>query len=166
MTTNNLKELVAVLFEKVHILEEIRDRLEDEQRCIIEFHPESLDEKTRDAEESFRRLNLVNRRFRAILERSGNELGLTGKVSLSSLIDAIEADDGIQLRELQDRCFSAAAAVSSLLSMNELLLKNSLDIVGRSLSLFSTLLGGAETYGSAGRLSSGKAVAGILCREI
>jgi hypothetical protein len=166
MKTNSLKELVAVLGEKVLLLETVRDRLEEEQRCIIDVYPDALAKNTEAAEECISRLNSLNSRFRTLLSRTGDELGITEAESLSSIISAVEPETGIQLRDLQKRCFSVAGAIGVIIKMNQALLKNSLDIIGRSLSLFSTLLGGAETYGAAGRISNGKADAGIFCREI
>ena len=166
MTTNSLKELVAVLGEKVLLLETVRDRLEEERRLIVDIQPDRLDKNTDAAEECISRLHSLNARFRTLLSRAGEELGVPGAESLSSLISAVEPDTAVQLRDLQKRCFSVAGAITAIIKMNQALLKNSLDIVGRSLSLFSTLLGGAETYGAAGRISNGKADAGILCREI
>lgn len=166
MTTNSLKELLAVLGEKALLLESVRDRLEEEQRCIMEARTEGLDEKTRDAEESISRINALNGRFKTLLSKTGDELGLPEAESLSPLISVVEPETRIQLRELQQRCFSAAGEIGGIVTMNQALIRNSLDIIGRSLSLFSNLLGGAETYGAAGRISSGKAAAGICCREI
>jgi hypothetical protein len=52
------------------------------------------------------------------------------------------------------------------LATNEGLIKHSLTVIDRSMSLFKRFLGGCETYGAAGRISNGKAASGILCREI
>lgn len=166
MPTNSLKELIEVLSEKAVLLESVQKALEEERRCLIESRPEGLDEKTRDAEESISRLNNLNSRFRTLLARTGDEVGLPGVETLSSLIAAVEPQTRIQLKDLQERCISAAGAIGGIIAINQALIKNSLAIIGRSLSLFSNLLGGAETYGAAGRVSNGKAAAGIFCREI
>jgi hypothetical protein len=166
MTTNSLQELTVILAEKTRVLEAVREKLAEGQRCIIEVRPEVLAEKTGEAEEGFRTLDSLNIRFRKLLPKAAHELGLPENSALSVLISAADPDSGIQLQALQERCFSVAGAIASLLSMNELLIKNSLDIVNRTLKLFSTILGGAETYGEAGRISSGKAAAGIICKEI
>ena len=165
--TNSLKELIAVLVEKARILESVRERLAEGQRCIIEARPDRLAEETGEAGESFLRLNSLNKRFTTLLPRVAKEMGLPEKTSLSALISAVNPESGIQLRELQDRCFSIAGAIATILSMNEVLIKNSLDIIGRSLALFCNLLGTPETYGAAGRMSNNdKMAASIICREI
>lgn len=166
MPTNSLNELVAVLLEKAQLLESVRDSLEEEQRCIIKADPEGLGAKTLAAEEGITRINDLNSRFKTTLARSGEDLGIPQAKTLSSIISAVEPETRIRLRELQERCFSAATAIGGIIATNRLLITNSLDIIDRSLSLFSNLLGGAETYGAAGRISSGKAAAGICCREI
>jgi hypothetical protein len=166
MSINSLKELIEVLSNKAVLLESVQKALEEERACLLECRPEGLDEKTRDAEESISRLNNLNSRFRTLLARTGEELGLPEVETLSALIPAVEPQKREQLRELQERCFSAAGAIADITAMNQALIKNSLEIIGRSLALFSNLLGGAETYGAAGRVSSGKAAAGIFCREI
>jgi len=166
MPTSSLKELIALLSEKAHLLESVQKALEEERRCLMESRPEALNEKTREAEETIVRLNKMNSRFRTLLTRTGEEVGRPEVETLSSLISAVEPQNRVHLRVLQERCFSAAGAIGGIIATNQALIKNSLEIIGRSLSLFSNLLGGAETYGSAGRVSNGKAVAGIFCREI
>jgi hypothetical protein len=166
MSTNSLTELTAVLAEKVHILESVRENLEEERRCIIAAQPEQLEENRRRAEESMTRLNLLNGRIRTLLDRTGSELGLPETDSISSLIPAIDPEARLKLRKLQNRCIAVVEAISGLLVINDGLIKQSLDIIGRSIALFSRLLGGCETYGAAGQLTNGKGAGGIFCREI
>jgi hypothetical protein len=166
MSTNNLTELMTVLAEKVDILESVRETLEEEQRCIIEARSERLEENTSRAEEFMTRLNVVNNRFRTLLARTGEELGIPDAGSLSSLISGVDTEARQKLRFLQKKCFFAAEAINRLLVINEGLIKHSLDIIDRSIFLFSRLLGGGETYGSAGRILNGKAAGSILYREI
>jgi hypothetical protein len=161
-----MTELMLVLAEKADILESVRETLEQEQRCIIEALPERLEENTSSAEEFMTRLNIVNNRFRTLLARTGEELGIPDAGSLSSLISEVDPDARQKFRFLQKKCFSAAEAINRLLVINEDLIKHSLDIIDSSISLFSRLLGGCETYGSAGRILNGKAAGGILYREI
>jgi hypothetical protein len=166
MSTSNLKELTTLLAEKARLLETARERLTQGQKCIIEADIARLDDATSKAGENFIRLNEISSRFGTLLSLSCRELGLSEKGSLSTFIAAIGPERSSELRKLQERCISAAGAVSSILGMNEALLKNSLDLVGRSLTLFSSLLCAGETYGAGGRISSGKSAAGIVCREI
>lgn len=166
MATSSLRDLESVLAEKARILEAVRERLAAGQRCIIAADAKRLDEETRKAEEGFNRLNLLNESVRSILARSGDELGLPDKEQLSTIIAALEPEARSRFQELQKRCYSVAGSISILLTMNEALLKNSLDIVGRSLTLFGTFLKGEETYGAAGRMTNSGTAAGIICREI
>jgi len=166
MSTNSLKELISVLSEKAVLLESVQKALEEERRCIIEARTERIEENTRRAGEFMSSIYLLNSRFKTLLVRTGKELGLPDSGSLTIIISGVDPEGQLQLRALQERCFSAADAIKSLISMNEGLIKNSLEIIGRSISLFSRILGGGETYGAAGRILSGKAAAGIICREI
>jgi hypothetical protein len=144
----------------------VQRALEEERRCLIEARPEGIEENTRIAGEFMTGIILLNSRFETVLVRTGKELGLPDAGSLSLVISGVDPEDQLQLRALQERCFSAAGAIKRLISMNEGLIKNSLEIIGRSISLFSRILGGGETYGAAGRILNGKSAAGIICREI
>jgi len=166
MATNSLTDLMAVLAEKVRVLESMRFFLEEEERCITLLKPEQLAENTRRAEGLMTRLNLANDRFRALLSRAGDELGIPEVGNLSSLLPGVEPEIRAQLLILQKDCFSAAAGIKHHLAVNEGLIKQSLNVIDRSMSLFRRFLGGCETYGAAGRISNGKAASGILCREI
>jgi hypothetical protein len=166
MSINSLTELTSVLAEKVHILESVQFFLEEEERCIIALKPEQLEENTRQAEELMTRMNVVNDRFRVLLSRVGDELGLHEAGTLSALLPGVNPEIRVQLRILQKKCFSAATAIKHHLAINEGLIKQSLSVIDRSMSLFIRFLGGCETYGAAGRILNGKAASGILCREI
>ncbi len=166
MATRTGEDLLSALVEKTRLLESMRDSLEEEQRLIIQARADRLEENTRQALDLISGMNLLKNRFRTLLLQTGSELGLAECGTLSSVIPGMEPEIRLRLQALQKRCFTAVDAINSLLVTNEGLLKNSLDIIDRSLSLFSRLLGGCETYGAAGRLHSGKAQAGILCREI
>ncbi len=166
MATKSSEDLLSVLAEKTRVLESVRDSLEEERRLIIEARTDRLEENTRQALELISGLNLLKNRFRSLLLQTGSELGLAECGTLSSVIPGIEPATRLKLQAMQSRCFAAVDAINHLLLINEGLLKNSLDIIDRSISLFSRLLGGCETYGAAGRLHRGKAQAGILCREI
>jgi hypothetical protein len=166
MATNSHADLISVLGEKVRVLESLRDTLEEEQRLIIEARTEGLDENTRKALGFISSLNLLNSRFKALLISIGKEPGLSDDVSLSSMIRGADPGDQLELRAMQKKCFAVVDAINRLFIMNEGLVRNSLDIIDTSLSLFSRLLGGCETYGAAGRILNGKARAGIICREI
>ncbi len=166
MATNSIGDLIAVLAEKVEVLESMRETLDEEQRLIIEARVDQLDDNTNRALAFVSRLNLLNGRFKALLLSTGKELGLSDDVTLSSLMPAADPQERLELNALQKRCFAAVDAINRLLVMNKGFIRNSLEIIDGSLSLFSRLLGGCETYGAAGHLSTGKAQAGIICREI
>ncbi len=166
MAKNSIDDLIAVLGEKVQALESMRETLEEEQRLIIEARVEQLDDNTNRALAFVSRLNLLNGRFKALLLATGRELGLSDDITLSSLMQAADPQEKLELGVLQKRCFAAVDAINLLLIMNKGFIRNSLEIIDGSLSLFSRLLGGCETYGAAGRLLAGKAQAGIICREI
>ncbi len=166
MPTSSLTELMAVLGEKADLLEAMGRALEEERRLIIAARTDRLDENTARAAECVAALNQLNSRFRALLLRSAEERGIPGIDSLSSLMAAVDPDSRLKLKALQKRCFAAAEAIARPNGTNEGLIRNSLDIIGRSISLFSRLLSGYETYGAAGRIQYGKSHSGILCREI
>jgi hypothetical protein len=157
---------MSVLAEKLRIMESMRLFLEEEERCIIELRPKQLEENTDRAEELMTRLNIVNDRFRVLLLRAGDELGLPEVGTLSALLPGVNPKNRVQLSILQKKCVSTATAIYHHLAINEGLIKQSLKVIDRSMSLFIRFLGGCETYGAGGRILNGKAASGILCREI
>jgi hypothetical protein len=157
---------MSVLSEKVHVLESMQFFLEEEERCITEHKPKQLEENTRKTEELMIRLNTVNDRLRVLLFRVGDELGLHGAGTLSSLFPGVSPEIRIQLRTSQERCFTAAAAIKHHLKINEGLIKQSLSVIDRSMSLFIRVLGGYETYGANGCILKAKAARGVLRQEI
>lgn len=166
MSKNSQTDLMSVLSEKVRVLESMQFFLEEEERCIIEHKPEQLEENTRQTEELMNRLNAVNDRLRLLLFRVGDELGLNEAGTLSSLLPGVSPEIRVQLRTSQKKCFSAAAAIKHHLEKNEGLIKQSLSVIDRSMSLFIRVLGGYETYGANGSMLKVKAARGVLRQEI
>jgi hypothetical protein len=166
MLTINLTELMSVLSEKVNVLESMRFSLEEEERCIIAHKPMQLQENTRQTEELMARLNAVNDRLGVLLLRVGGELGLKETGTLSALLPGVSPEIRVQLRMFQEKCFSTAAAIKHHLAINERLIKQSLSVIDRSMSLFIRVLGGYDTYGANGCILKAKAARGVLCREI
>ena len=166
MATHSLSDLISVLGEKVGTLESLVDILKEEQRFIVEARTEQLNENTRLALASISTMNILNGRFRELLVKTGSEFGLSETGSLTDLFPGVDPESCLALKRLQKRCFTAVDTINRLLAMNEGLIRNSLNIIDRSISLFGRLLGGCETYGSAGRMRKGRAQAGMFCREI
>ena len=166
MSTNSLTDLISVFSEKLQVLESIQYFLEEEERCIIEHKPKRLEENTRQTEELMTRLNAVNDRFGVLFCQARDELGLHEAGTLSALFPRVNPEIRVQLRALQKKCFSTAAAIKHHLAINEGLIKQSLRVIDRSMSLFIRVMGGCETYGPTGRILKGNAANGILFREI
>jgi len=166
MSTNSLTDLLSVLAEKVNALESMQFFLEEEERCITEHKPMQLEENTRRIEGIMTRLNAVDDRLRTILFRVGDDLGLHEAGTLSSLFPRVNPEIRVQLRKSQEKCLSAANEIKRRLAINEGLIKHSLRVIDRSMSLFIKVLGGIETYGPTGHILKGKAASGILFREI
>jgi flagellar biosynthesis/type III secretory pathway chaperone len=159
-------DLISILAENEKVLAELALVLTDEQRCIVDLDLASLAENGGRKEKITTRLSRVRDESRAMIRQAGGELGLNGAPSLTALIDAAGTDEQERLRPLQRRIQRLATALERQHEVNRRMLQNSLNMINGSMALFARLLGGCDTYGAQGRISSGSTGWSMLRQEM
>ena len=144
----------------------MRFALTEEQDCIVDLDLERLAENGGRKEQITARLTRVREECRTAMQHAGCELGLDKSPSLSAIIDAAAEAEQVRLRPLQRRLMRLARSLERQHDMNRKMLENSIGMINSSMTLFGRLLGGCDTYGAQGRISSGRASGSILRREI
>jgi hypothetical protein len=164
--TSSIAELITLLTENERAMEELTLTLAEERRCITDMDLAGLAENGYRKEAAMARVIRVKAECGELMGRTGTELGLKETRTLSTLIAAAAATDQAKLRPLQRRQVMLAKALEEELSLNRRMLDNSIGLVESSMALFGRLLGGCDTYGARGRITSGRSMGSILRREI
>ena len=163
---SSMVELITLLSENEKVLGEMAVALSEEQRCVVDLDLERLTENGDRKEEITARLMIVREECRAVMKQAGCELGLKEISSLSTLIDAASTADQRKLHPLQQRLMRLAQALERQHDLNRRMLENSIGLIKSSMALFSRLIGGCDTYGARGQISSGRSRGSILRQEI
>lgn len=163
---SSVAELISLLSENERILGELSSALTDEQRCIVDLDLERLAENGGKKCEIMDRLTRVRDEGRALLRQAGAELGIHEIESLTALIAAAAAAEQHQLRPVQQRLLRLSQRLERQHAANRRMLENSIGMIKSSLALFVRLLGGCDTYGAQGRITSGGTSGSIFRQEI
>jgi flagellar biosynthesis/type III secretory pathway chaperone len=159
-------ELISLLTENEKVLAELSFALKEEQSCIVNPDLVRLVENCGRKEEITGRLLKVRDKCRELMLQAGGELDLKEAPSLSVLVAISAADEQIVLRPLQRRLERLARALERQHIMNRKLLENSIGMIKNSMALFTSLLGGCDTYGAKGQINCGRSSGSILRQEI
>jgi len=162
----NMDRLIALLTEKERIMEEMAGSLTEEQSRIIEMNAAAVTDSTRSKEEVTARLALVTAECRDLMGVVGSERGMESSGALTLLMTVASDAERKTLAPLQQRLLRLAEDLVRRQDLNRRLLVRSLALIERSISLFSRVLGGCDTYGAHGHVSTGAAGLSFLSREI
>lgn len=162
----DMARLVALLARKGEVMEEMVRSLGEEQEGIIAMNPGAVTASCRKREEIAARLAPLTDECREVMALAGAERGLSGSITLSRLIESATDTERNDLLPLQQRLVRLGGSLQRQQELNRRLLAQSLGVIERSVSLLSRLLGGCDTYGVHGRVSTGIAGVNILSREI
>lgn len=161
-----MDELISLLNENGTLLEEMTQVLEEERDCIIGRDLAGLKKNTRCKEELTPRLAMLQEKCAASLRHVAAEQGITGECTLSSLLAVASASGQEQLRHLQQRLLCLARLAERQHNVNRRLLQRSLGGIQACMAQFARVLGGSNTYGESGALTSGIALGSIVRQEI
>ncbi len=162
----SVAELITALGDNHSALEEFRQLLQEEQRCIVDLDLSGLSTNGESKEKILLQLQTLNGICQEHLRRAGMEMGLAADSSLTPLIAKAAPPVRDTLLKLQNSIFDVAGAVNRLNSVNRELLQNSLSMTSRSMEFFLKLLQSTDTYGAGGQMAEGTAQIRLLCQEI
>lgn len=164
--TETIAELIGVLTEKGTILEEMRNLLEEEQKCIVALDLARMEANQEEIDKATVRMETLNNNCRLLIAKSGEELGLSGNSTLTPIISRVRPPEKDRLEGLQTSLFSSSSALDGLLAVNRGLIQDSLGVVERSISFFNVVFTKSTTYGEAGRMVSNPTGVRLVCKEI
>ena len=164
--SSSMARLIALLTLKERTMEEMVRILSEEQSRIIDMNPAAVAESNLMKEEVISRLSGLSEECQVLMASVGAERGLEQSVNLSLLIGTASDLERQNLLPLQRRLVLLAGSLNRQQELSRMLLTHSLGLIQRSMALFSKLLGGCDTYGARGRVSTGSAGISFLSREI
>jgi len=162
----SLDSLISLLSENEQVLSDLAEALDEEQRCIVDLDLQQLAENSSRKMQIMARLGKFREEGMRLMQEAGTELGCTETPNLTGLLSVAGSREQARLAPLQQRLMNRARTVERQHEINRRILEKSNGMINSSLSLCARMLGGCDTYGAQGRISSGMAGVSILRREI
>lgn len=161
-----IADLIATLATKGELMQELKRLLNREQSCLVALDLAGLEETQQEIARAMERMAEVSDLCRSKVAALGEELGLTGRATLSPIIERMQNPEKGALREAQTRVTAQARALEGAVTLNRGLLEDSLKVVEYSVNFFNRLFNPGDTYGFAGALVSRRGGSRFVCKEI
>jgi hypothetical protein len=162
----SITELIAALSEKGAVLTEMTRLLEEEQACLASLDLARMDENQQQIGTVMERMALLSHSCQTLIGSVGAELGLPANQTLSPIIEKVGQPERGALKSVQRRIAEQSQALNGALTLNRVILEDSLNVVGGSLNFFNRLFNPVDTYGNAGFMVSNRGGSRLVCKEI
>ena len=161
-----LNDLLGLLEGEIGLYASMLLALQKEKKAIVDSNHEELNETSREKENLFLKIRILEEQRLSVLEKLARNLGQPAQdLTLSKLSQLVQEPQSTQLVDCHSTFLSLAQSIQEINLSNKALLTHSLDLVKGSLSLLSDFLssnpvyyrtGKMEAGGQSGRLLSGK----------
>ena len=161
-----LNNLLIRLKGKIGIYASMLLAKKKKKKAIVDSNHNELIETSREKENLFLKIRILEEQRLSVLEKLAQGLGQTSQdLTLSKLSQLVQEPQSTQLVDCHSTFLSLAQSIQEINLSNKELLTHSLDLVKGSLSLLSDLLssnpvyyrtGKMEAADQSGRLLSGK----------
>lgn len=162
----NIKELIVALSEKGLLLAEMTRLLEEEQACMASLDLALMEKNQQQIDKATEGLAELSNRCQNMIDSIGSELGLAGNQTLTPIIERMGQPESGALKIAQSRVAEQSKTLEGALTLNRVVLEDSLKLVEGSLNFFNRILNPVDTYGNAGSMVSRRGGSRLVCKEI
>jgi len=162
----NIKELIVALSEKGLLLAEMTRLLEEEQACMASLDLALMEKNQQQIDKATEGLAELSNRCQNMIDSIGSELGLAGNQTLTPIIERMGQPESGALKIAQNRVAEQSKTLEGALTLNRVVLEDSLKLVEGSLNFFNRILNPVDTYGNAGSMVSRRGGSRLVCKEI
>ena len=127
--------------------------LQKEKRSVVDANIEKLTESTKEKENLFLKIRILEEQRLIMAERVSEMLGEPGRsLTLTQLSQRVEEPYATRIKDSQSSLLSLAQSIQEINESNKALLNHSLDLVKGSLNLLNDLLPSCPVYFRTGRI--------------
>jgi flagellar biosynthesis/type III secretory pathway chaperone len=127
--------------------------LQKEKRSVVDSNIEKLAESTKEKENLFLKMRILEEQRLVMAEKLSEMLGEPRRaLTLTRLCQLVEEPYATRIRDSQSSLLSLAQSIQEINLSNKALLKHSLDLVKGSLNLLNDLLSSCPVYFRTGRM--------------
>ena len=162
-----LTKFVGLLDEEIDLYESLLSILQKEKSAVVDSSLEKLIESSKEKENLFLKIRILEEQRPVILERLAQKLGQsTQSLTLTKLSHLVQEPYATRIRNCQSSFVSLVQSIQEINLANKALLNHSLELVRGSLSLLNDLMSSNQIYYRTGKMQlndqSGKLLSGKI----
>jgi flagellar biosynthesis/type III secretory pathway chaperone len=162
-----LNDLLGLLEGEIGLYASMLLALQKEKKAIVDSNHEGLNETSREKENLFLKIRILEEQRLSVLEKLAQSLGQPSQgLTLSKLSQLVQEPQSTQLGDCHSTFLSLAQGIQEINLSNKALLTHSLDLVKGSLSLLSDLLSSNQVYYRTGKMEAGNQSGRLLCGKV
>jgi len=162
-----LNDLLGLLEGEIGLYASMLLALQTEKKAIVDSNPTELNETSREKENLFLKIRILEEQRISLLEKLAQELGQPSQdLTLSKLSQLVQEPQATQLGECHSTFLSLAQSIQEINQSNKTLLTHSLDLLKGSLSLLSDLLSSNPVYYRTGKMEVGDQSGRLLSGKV
>ena len=162
-----LNDLLGLLEGEIGLYASMLLALQKEKKAIVDSNHEELNETSREKENLFLKIRILEEQRLSVLEKLARNLGHPARdLTLSKLSQLVQEPQSTQLVDCHSTFLSLAQSIQEINLSNKALLTHSLDLVNGSLSLLSDLLSSSPVYYRTGKMEAGDQSGRLLSGKI
>ena len=162
-----LNDLLGLLEGEIGLYASMLLALQKEKKAIVDSNHEELNETSREKENLFLKIRILEEQRLSVLEKLARNLGHPAQdLTLSKLSQLVQEPQSTQLVGCHSTFLSLAQSIQEINLSNKALLTHSLDLVNGSLSLLSDLLSSSPVYYRTGKMEAGDQSGRLLSGKI
>ena len=162
-----LNDLLGLLEGEIGLYASMLLALQKEKKAIVDSNHEELNETSREKENLFLKIRILEEQRLSVLEKLAQNLGQPAQdLTLNKLSQLVQEPQSTQLVGYHSKFLSLAQSIQEINLSNKALLTHSLDLVNGSLSLLSDLLSSSPVYYRTGKMEAGDQSGRLLSGKI
>jgi len=162
-----LNDLLGLLEGEIGLYASMLLALQKEKKAIVDANHDELNETSREKENLFLKIRILEEQRLSVLEKLARNLGQPAQdLTLNKLSQLVQEPQSTQLVDYHSTFLSLAQSIQEINLSNKALLTHSLDLVNGSLSLLSDLLSSSSVYYRTGKMEAGDQSGKLLSGKI
>jgi flagellar biosynthesis/type III secretory pathway chaperone len=162
-----LNGLLGLLEGEIGLYASMLLALQKEKKAIVGANHDELNETSREKENLFLKIRILEEQRLSVLEKLARNLGQPAQdLTLNKLSKLVQEPQSTQLVDYHSTFLSLAQSIQEINLSNKALLTHSLDLVNGSLSLLSDLLSSSSVYYRTGKMEAGDQSGKLLSGKI
>ena len=162
-----LNDLLGLLKGEIGLYDSMLLSLQMEKKAIVDSNPTELNKTSREKENLFLKIRILEEQRLSVLEKLAQDLGQPSQdLTLSKLSQLVPEPQSTQLVDCHSTFLSLAQSIQEINQSNKALLTHSLELVKGSLSLLNELLSSNPVYYRTGKMEVGDQSGRLLSGKV